>query len=77
MSIRLLYVLALTFKALERVEVFMCKPMIRLASALVHTFSCALHVAGEVHNTNNKENPVNIKKRCTDANITQKASAFG
>jgi len=62
---------------------FMCNTAKRSASVVVLSFSyqrayvaCA---SGEDHksSTDNRTNRMKIKKRFTDANVTQKASAFG
>jgi hypothetical protein len=64
----------------EKEEVFMCHTAIRSASVLVLSFSCeqahAAYARGE-GNQLSTDNRTNINKRFTDANRTQKASAFG
>jgi hypothetical protein len=64
----------------EKEEVFMCNTAICSVSVLVLSFSCEqAHTAyayGEGHQFST-ENRTNINKRFTDADITQKASAFG
>jgi hypothetical protein len=52
----------------------MCNSAIRSASALVFCFSRLAFGVGEDYSSNNR---TKIKKRCTDENITQEASAFG
>ena len=74
MSIEAVYVLKVAFKVTERAEVFMCNSVIRLASVLVYCFSRAVIGVGEDYRSNNR---TKIKRRCTDENITQEASAFG
>ena len=61
-------------KVIERVEVFMFNTAIRSASVLVYCFSGASIGVGEDNRLNNR---TKIKRRCTDENITQEASAFG
>ncbi len=46
----------------------------RSASVLVYCFSRAAFGVGEDYRSNNR---TKIKRRCTDENITQEASAFG
>ena len=52
----------------------MCNSAIRSASVLVHCFSRTAFGVGEDYRLKNK---TKIKRRCTDENITQEASAFG
>jgi hypothetical protein len=58
----------------------MCNTAIYSASVLVLSFSCeqahAAYASREGHQPAT-DNRTNINKRFTDANITQKASAFG
>jgi len=74
MLIEAVYALEVTFKVIERVEVFMCNSAIRSASVFVYCFSRAAFGVGEDYRSNNR---TKIKRRCTDENITQEASAFG
>jgi len=52
----------------------MCNLAIRSASVLVLCFSRTAFGAGEDYRS---INGMKIKRRCTDENITQEASAFG
>jgi hypothetical protein len=52
----------------------MCNSVKCLASVLVHCFSRAVFGVGEDYKSNIR---TKIKRRCTDENITQEASAFG
>ncbi len=74
MSIEAVYALEVAFKVIERVEVSMFNTAIRSASVLVYCLSCAAFGVGEDYRSNNR---TKIKRRCTDENITQEASAFG
>jgi len=74
MFIEAVYALEVAFKVIERVGVFMCNSVICSASVLVYCFSRAAFGGGEDYRSNNR---TKIKRRCTDENITQEASAFG
>jgi hypothetical protein len=74
MFIETVYSLEVPFKAIERVEVFMFNTAIRSASVIVCCFSRAAFGVGEDYRSNTR---TKIKRRCTDENITQEASAFG
>ena len=52
----------------------MCNSAIRSASVLVLCFSRTASSVGEDYRSKNR---MKIKRRCTDENITQEASAFG
>jgi hypothetical protein len=63
----------------EKEEVFMCNTAIRSASVLVLSCSQEQAHAGYACGEGNQlstDNRTNIHKRFTDADITQKASAF-
>ena len=64
----------------EKEEVFMCNTAICSVSVLVLSFSCEQAHAGYASEEGTQlstDNRTNIHKRFTDADITQKASAFG